>query len=185
MNRVFPIAMFLCICTAASAIAAIGVSHLAYAEGQDAVPRLVDADGGVAAGAQDAAPYGELYVDAGAAIAAEQTPSTPSAPKLDPAGDPVGTGTLVYRLWKAGALIPAVLVSLFAALVIASRRLAWLAEGRRAVWTAAAIAGLAILAEPASRGETPNLAMVVAALSSMTALLIVPTVPPKRAGGAA
>lgn len=162
-------------------LAFLGIKDLAHAEARSDVAAELDA--GVA---QDGGPYRALYVDAGVAIAAEQPSAAPSSPPtLDPAGDPVGTGTLVYRLWKAGALIPAVLVGLFGALVIASRRIAWLAEGKRAVWTAAAIAGLAILAEPASRGETPNLAMFITALGSMTALLVVPIVPPKPAGGAA
>lgn len=98
---------------------------------------------------------------------------------IDPEADPLGVASLVYRLWKGGQLVPAVIVGVFAALVLASRKVAWLKEGRRAVYTTAIVAGLAMIAEPASRGTTPNVGMIVAALAAMAALIFPPQPPAK------
>lgn len=89
--------------------------------------------------------------------------------------DPAEAGSLVYHLWKGGAIVPAILVGLFAAVSLAARKIAWLREGKRAVWAAAAVAGLAILAEPASRGTTPNLSMLISAIGAVVALILAPT----------
>lgn len=121
-------------------------------------------------------------VDAGAPVAdvaAETAPAaeTPPAAMPDPAADPLATASLVVRLWKSGALVPAIVVALFALVVIASRYVSWLGQGKRAVYTAGAVAALALLAEPASRGTTPNLGMIVAAIGAFVALVFPPTKP--------
>lgn len=174
MTRPFLMALFACILAAAIPLGALGLSHLAYAEGQADAPALFDAG--------PTAPPPTAFAPSGVADDAEDAvPTAPPAFTLDPAGDPLGTGSLVWRLWRGGALIPALLVGIFGLLVLASRYVAWLSEGRRAVYTAAAIAGLGMLAEPATRGTTPNMGMVIAAIGAMTALLFPPT-KPKGAG---
>lgn len=118
----------------------------------------------------------DVPADAGVVAAAD---APPASTMPDPVADPVATGSLVWKLYKGGALVPAILVGLFAVCIFLSRYVKWLSEGKRAVWMAGALAGLALLAEPASRGTTPNLAMIVAALSAMTALILAPESKPK------
>lgn len=96
---------------------------------------------------------------------------------LDPTADPLGTGSLVWKLWKGGALLPAIIVSAFAASMFASKYIPWLKSGKRSVYVAGAIAALAIIAEPASRGETPNAAMLLSAAGAFIALVTAPTKP--------
>lgn len=78
-------------------------------------------------------------------------------------GDGLST---VTELWKGGGAIPAVLLALFAVVYAARKRFPWLAEGKRAAYTTAALGALTILAEPASRGTTPTLPMIIGAIGA-------------------
>lgn len=78
-------------------------------------------------------------------------------------GDGLST---VTELWKGGGAVPAVLLALFALVFAASKKLPWLTEGNRAAYTAAGLGALTILAEPASRGTTPTLPMIIGAIGA-------------------
>lgn len=90
----------------------------------------------------------------------------------DPVADPVGSASLVVQLWKGGSLPAALIVAVFLALTVASRKIAWLAKGYAAIVTASILAGLAVVIEPASRGTTPTAGMVIAAIAASVALAL-------------
>lgn len=79
---------------------------------------------------------------------------------------PVDAVSTVTTLWKGGAIIPAIILGLFGLLYWASKHIAWLTKDHRAAYTASALGGLTLLAEPASRGTTPTLGMVLGALGA-------------------
>jgi hypothetical protein len=65
--------------------------------------------------------------------------------------------SFVYGLYKAGHLVPAIIVASFFALRFAETKIAWLRIGYRKVIVAAAMAGLGMLGERVASGTTPNL----------------------------
>lgn len=138
----------------------LGVS-VAQAQVPDAGPVVVPA--AVESGSGSAAP------------AATPAPATETVP--DPVEHPVDAGSFVYKLWKGGALIPAIIVGLFLALTFLSRKVKWLQEDHRAVYVAAALGTLTLLLEPATRGTTPNASMVIAALAAGVGLALNPKKP--------
>jgi len=85
---------------------------------------------------------------------------------LPDATDPAASGSFVWRLYKAGHLIPAIIVASFFALTFAQKRVAWLRTGYRKVYVAAALAGLGMLAERVANGTTPNVGMVLGAFGA-------------------
>ncbi len=97
------------------------------------------------------------------------------AATLDPVGQPAETVDTVTKLWRSGAILPALIVAAFALLVVLRKYVAWLREGKRAVYTAAIIAGLATLVEAAAGGATPNLSMIISALGAVVALVVNPS----------
>jgi hypothetical protein len=85
---------------------------------------------------------------------------------LPDATDPAASGSFVWRLYKAGHLIPAVIVGCYFALAFTEKRIAWLRTGYRKVYVAAALAGLGMLAERVANGTTPNVGMLMGALGA-------------------
>ena len=83
---------------------------------------------------------------------------------LPDATDPAASGSFVWRLYKAGHLVPAIIVGLFYALSFAEKRIAWLRTGYRKMYVAVALAGLGELAERVSSGTTPNTGMLLGTL---------------------
>lgn len=96
---------------------------------------------------------------------------------------PAESVDLVTRLWREGHIAQALIVAAFLALTIASRRVPWLSEGHRAVYVAAIVTGLGMLAETASRGTTPNISMVVGALLTAATLVMNGKAPAQVAAG--
>lgn len=111
-------------------------------------------------------------VDAGPAVAIDAGMPA-NVPVLDES--PIEFGRFVKALWKSGAIMPALIVAVFAVLIVARKRIAWLNEGKRAAYTAAAFAFLAAIIEPASRGSTPTINMLIGAIGAALALLAKPT----------
>jgi hypothetical protein len=74
--------------------------------------------------------------------------------------------SFVYGLYKAGHLVPAIIVASFFALRFAETKIAWLRIGYRKVIVAAAMAGLGMLAERVASGTTPNLGMIAGAVGA-------------------
>ncbi len=85
---------------------------------------------------------------------------------LPDATDPAASGSFVWRLYKAGHLIPAIIVGCYFALALAEIRIAWLRTGYRKVYVAAVLAGLGMLAERVASGTTPNTGMILGAFGA-------------------
>lgn len=118
------------------------------------------------------APDAAVSIDAGQPVAADAGMPA-NVPVLDES--PIEFGRFVKALWKSGAIMPALIVAVFAVLIVARKRIAWLNEGKRAAYTAAVFAFLAAIIEPASRGTTPTMNMLIGAIGAALALLAKPT----------
>jgi hypothetical protein len=104
-----------------------------------------------------------------AAGSAASSPATPDA-LPDPVAAPLESAGLLYKLYKAGHLIPAIVVFAFFLLTLLSRWVAWFKTGYRKLIVASTLAGLAMIAERAAAGTTPNLAMLFGAFGVAFAL---------------
>ena len=129
---------------------------------------LLAAVGAASAEPMPASEVGQL-VDAGPTLDAGMPIVVPP---LDE--HPLNFGSYIKGLWTNGAFVPAIIVVAFAVLIVLRKRIAWLAEGKRAAYSAAAFAFLATIAEPASRGTTPTLSMWLAGIGAALALLAKP-----------
>jgi hypothetical protein len=96
----------------------------------------------------------------------EATPAVVSTTLPDPGDQPKESASLVYKLYKAGHLVPALIVAAFFVLALLQRRVAWLRTGYRKVAVAALLGGLGMLAERVASGTTPNLMMLMGALGA-------------------
>lgn len=83
---------------------------------------------------------------------------------LPDATDPAASGSFVWRLYKAGHLVPAIIVALYYLLSFAEKRITWLSTGYRKLYVATALAGLGELAERVASGGTPNTGMLLGTL---------------------
>jgi hypothetical protein len=111
----------------------------------------------------------------GSAIVVATTGSgTPSVVIIDPSSDPSATLSMWVKLYKSGAFFALGIVVLFGILYVLDEKIAWLREGKRGVYLAAALGGLAVVFVPASQGSTPTLAMFMTALTTAVALIINP-----------
>ena len=88
----------------------------------------------------------------------------------DPVADPVESASLLWDLYKAGHLVPALFLLAFFGLKIAQKKVAWLAVGYRKLLVASVLAGLAMIAERAANGGTPNLPMLMGAIGAALTL---------------
>jgi len=103
-------------------------------------------------------------------VPATETSTAQALP--DPSAEPTESATLVWKLYKAGHLIPALIVFAFFALMLLQRWIAWLRTGYRKLVVASTLAGLAMLAERAANGETPNMMMIMGAFGAAIALYV-------------
>lgn len=105
------------------------------------------------------------------------------APLPDPVASPAAAVDSVTVLWRSGAIVAAIIVGTFFLLAFLSRTVPWLSQGKRAVYTAAAVGALSTLADAASTGSAPVPAVIVSALSTAIALVLSPkpaeVIPPK------
>jgi hypothetical protein len=108
------------------------------------------------------APALSLANDAGVPLDAGSGPA--ALPSLESA--PAESASLVWSLYKAGHLVPALIVAAFFVLTLLRGRIAWLRVGYRALGTAAMLGLLGMLAERAAAGETPNLQMFMGAMGA-------------------
>lgn len=113
------------------------------------------------AGADVPLDAGVVAVDAGVGSAAGLP---------DPAEAPQESASLLFKLYKAGHLIPAIVVAAFFLLTLLQRWVAWLRTGYRKLVVSSALASLAMLAERAADGTTPNLTMIAGAIGVGLAL---------------
>jgi len=120
--------------------------------------------------------------DAGVVAGSGSAAGSAAAPAVtvvvpDPATDPLGDASAAYKLYKSGAYIAAVIVLAYLLLSVASKNIAWLQQGKRAAYVAAAIGFLSACIPAAAQGQTPNLAMLLTALGAAIALVLHPTPP--------
>ena len=109
----------------------------------------------------------DLGSGSGSAVASPIPPAAQPAPASavpDPHDQPQESASLLYRLYKAGHLVPAIVVLAFFLLQLLQRWVAWFRTGYRKLAVAAVLAGLGMLAERAAAGTTPNLSMTLGAL---------------------
>lgn len=103
--------------------------------------------------------------------------TSPANPPRDPIDDPAGYYEDLRDAYAKGGLAPAVMLALFGLVVTAQRRIAWLREGRRAVYTVAGISVLAALVDVTA--GVGSWQLVVAAIGSAIALILSPAPSPQ------
>lgn len=91
-----------------------------------------------------------------------------AAPAPEP--DPVATVNTVTKLWRSGAIPSAIIVAAFFVLVILRNRVQWFHDHGWATWMSLAIGGLAVAVDAVQRGDTPNMSMMLTALTTTLAL---------------
>ena len=131
---------------------------------------------GLTLGADALAQEAPVLVDAGVLDAGSGS-ATPAPALPDPVESPIESASTLYKLYKSGGLIPAIIVGLFFLLTALARKVKWLQEGNRALAVTGALAALTLLVEPATRGTTPTLSMIVGALAAGFALAMNPKKP--------
>lgn len=159
-----------------------GAAYIGYqtarADGPDYVITVSDhepvliaqADTGSAGSAEPGTPDTGAPAAEPSAPAAE--PSTPATEVPDPAEQPAEAASLVYRLYKAGHLVPAIILFSFFLLTLLQRWIAWLRTGWRRLAVSATLAGLGMLVERAIEGTTPNMYMLMGALGVALSMVV-------------
>ena len=136
----------------------VEVSRTAHAD----APVLAQADAGVV--------VVEPFEGSGSAVA--PVPATAPTTLPDPSTAPTDSASLVWKLYKAGHLIPAIIVFSFFLLLLLQKWIAWLRTGYRKLVVASALAGLGMLAERAAAGTPPNMMMIMGAFGAAIALYV-------------
>jgi hypothetical protein len=90
----------------------------------------------------------------------------------DPIARPVEAVDTVTALWRSGAIVASIIVGSYVVLAFASRTWPWLTQGRRAVYSAAALGFLSTLVSACVDGSPPDASVVVVALASSVALVM-------------
>jgi hypothetical protein len=90
---------------------------------------------------------------------------------------PDDPGQLV-KLWEGGQILMAIIGGLYLALFYAQGKVPWLSIGRRAVYLAAAVGGLAVIVEAGQRGTTPSLGLLITAVMSAAMIIAKSPSPP-------
>lgn len=111
-----------------------------------------------------------VTLDAG--VAPAPAPTAPETKLPDPATQPQESIGLVTSLYKAGQLVPMLIVLGFFVLTLLQKWIAWLRAGWRKLAVTAALAGLGMLAERIASGTTPNLAMMLGALGVVFSAIV-------------
>jgi hypothetical protein len=115
---------------------------------------------------------GVAHAQSGSGSAA--TVVAPTDNVLDNPADSIST---IAKLWDSGAITSACIVLAFFVLIVLRSRVPWFSEGWRAVWIAALIGGLGFLVDLINTGATPNVSMIMIAVSTTLATAL--RMPPK------
>lgn len=122
---------------------------------------------GFAATVHDRAFAQSASLTGGPTITATQSPP-------DPELDTSGFVDEVSVAWKRGAYLTVCLLIAYGGLLVARKRIKWLATGRRAVVSAAGVTALATAILGLSTGHAPTLAWAINALAAGFALYLRP-----------
>ena len=114
---------------------------------------------------------GSAVVTVNAGSGATVVVEAPSA-LPNPAEAPIESASLVVKLYKAGHLIPALIVLAFFGLMLAQRWISWLRTGYRKLAVSSVLGGLVMIAERAAAGTSPNLMMLMGAIGAAFALYV-------------
>lgn len=115
----------------------------------------------------------EPFVPPTTALAPDATAATaPTVTVPDPIEQPAEAASVMWTLYKAGHLVPMLIFAAFFVLAWLRKWIAWLRTGWRTVGTAALLGALAMLAERAVEGTTPNLTMIVGAIGVAIAMIV-------------
>jgi hypothetical protein len=99
---------------------------------------------------------------------------------VPPADNVIGADpAVIAKLWNSGAITSACIVAAFFVLIVLRSRVPWFSEGWRAVWVAALVGGLGFLVDAINSGGTPNVSMIMIALTTTLATAL--RMPPKGA----
>ena len=169
-----PVALFTFV-AALTSVSLVGAFHVGLANAD--TPIVIDAGAAplLDAGIGSAIAAGSA-VGSGSGSDVVKLDVVVSPPMPDPA-NPMASISMWEKLYKSGAFFALGIVVIFSILYVADEKIAWLREGKRGVYIAAALGGLAIVFVPASQGSTPTLSMFVTALSTAVALIINPKKP--------
>jgi hypothetical protein len=107
--------------------------------------------------------------------------TSPAHPPRDPVESPGGFWEDVRAAYAKGGLAPAVMLALFGVAVALRKRVAWLSQGKRAVWVAAGVSILAALVDVTAGVGSWQLA--AAAIASAIALVLSPHPPGELGAG--
>jgi hypothetical protein len=135
---------------------------VAYADGSGSAVMVEPFDAGAGSAGSALAP--SVTVNAGSGATVNVIPS--------PVEDPAKSASLVWQLYKAGHLIPALIMVAFFGLMLAQRWVTWLRTGYRKLAVASVLGGLAMIAERAAAGTSPNLTMLAGAIGVAFALYV-------------
>lgn len=150
---------------ALTAFSLIGAFHAGLAYADPVIPDAgVVLDGG----------SGSALVAAGSALGSGSAATIPSV-VVDPTADPAATMSMLSKLYHSGSFFALGIVLLFGIAYFLDEKIAWLRRGKRGVYLAAAIGGVATCVGPAINGTTPNTAMIVTVISTCVALILKPT----------
>lgn len=116
-------------------------------------------------------PFVPTTLEAKAPVEATSEPA-PAATVPDPIEQPAESASILWQLYKAGHLVPMLIFAAFFVLAWLRKWIAWLRTGWRTVTVAAVLGALAMLAERAVEGTTPNLTMIVGAIGVALAMII-------------
>lgn len=96
------------------------------------------------------------------------------APMPNPLEQPGDAISAVTKLWRSGAITSSLIVAAFLVLSVLRAKVKWLSVGYRAAVMAASIGGLGTLVDAIQRGSTPNLSMLVVAVTTAVAMFMAP-----------
>lgn len=149
------------------------------------VPSAADPYAPVPVGAPGSRSAGGVAVPSGgsgsAVTTTTTTTTTTATPVLpDPVEAPGDSASLLYKLYKAGHLVPALIIGAFFLLLLLRRWIAWLRTGYRALIVASTLGGLGMLAERVADGTTPSFPMIMGALGVALALYVKAEGEPKK-----
>lgn len=115
------------------------------------------------------------------------TPPGPPASSTVPADatDPTSFNDRIVALWRRGAFTPALILAAFAGLLALRRWVPRFRTGAFAAYSAIAVTALATLVEPAARGATPTLEMMLSAVTAAVLLVMRPQASAPASGSTA
>lgn len=127
--------------------------------------------------AEAQAPPAEVMLDAGPSTAPPMLDAGPSAgsdeaSKLPGTDDPLAGASMIWKMWKAGALIPAVILLAFLLAKLLLMYVPRLNRGRVGLYVTGMLASAGIIVERAAAGSTPTTEQLVSFVLAWALLIV-------------